>query len=130
FALLAALVAETPSWDVFFALLLYCGCVVVGLSIMLFAFYPSLMMAFTGRGYVWFFRGLAPAQMLALSTSSRAATRPVTMERVEEHLGVDEEVASFVLPIGATVNMDGTSLYQAVAAVFICQAYGVTLSLT
>jgi proton glutamate symport protein len=130
FALLAALVAETPSWDVFFALLLYCGCVVVGLGILLFAFYPSLIMAFTGRGYVWFFRGFAPAQMLAFSTSSSAATLPVTMERVEEHLGVDEEVASFVLPIGATVNMDGTSLYQAVAAVFICQAYGVTLSLT
>ena len=64
---------------------------------------------------------LSPAQLLAFSTSSSAATLPVTMERVTEHLGVDEEVSSFVLPIGATINMDGTSLYQAVAAVFIAQ---------
>ena len=66
--------------------------------------------------------------MLAFSTISSAATLPVTMERVEEHLGVEDEVTSFVLPIGATVNMDGTSLYQAVAAVFIAQAYGMDLS--
>lgn len=68
-----------------------------------------------------------PAQFLAFSTSSSAATLPVTMERVEEHLGVDREVTSFVLPMGATINMDGTSLYQAVAAVFIAQAYGIHL---
>ena len=76
-----------------------------------------------------FIRGISPAQLLAFSTSSSAATLPVTMERVEEHLGVDEEVASFVLPVGATINMDGTSLYQAVAAVFIAQAFGMDLSL-
>lgn len=129
FALLAALVAETPSLQVFYALLMYCLCVIAGLVLLIFAFYPSLMMIFTRRGYGWFFRGLSPAQLLAFSTSSSAATLPVTMERVEEHLGVDEEVASFVLPIGATVNMDGTSCYQAVAAVFICQAFGVDLSI-
>jgi Na+/H+-dicarboxylate symporter len=129
FALLAALVAETPSWSVFRALLIYCACVVGGLAVLIFGFYPLLVVTFTGRKYGWFFKGLSPAQLLAFSTSSSAATLPVTMERVEEHLGVDEEVASFVLPIGATVNMDGTSLYQAVAAVFISQAYGVTLSL-
>ena len=67
--------------------------------------------------------------MLAFSTSSSAATLPVTMERVHEHLGVEEDVSSFVLPIGATINMDGTSLYQAVAAVFIAQAFGMDLSL-
>src|SRR5690606_22326293 len=67
-------------------------------------------------------------QLLAFSTSSSAATLPVTMERVEEHLGVDEEVSSFVLPIGATINMDGTSLYQAVAAVFIAQATNMDLT--
>ncbi len=127
FALLAALVAQTPSWSVFRALLIYCLCVVGGLALMIFVFYPALVVMLTGRKYGWFFKGLSPAQLLAFSTSSSAATLPVTMERVEEHLGVDEEVASFVLPIGATVNMDGTSLYQAVAAVFICQAYGVTL---
>ena len=129
FALLAALVAETPSWDVFRALLLYSLCVVAGLAILILGFYPALVVLGTGRSYTSFFRGISPAQMLAFSTSSSAATLPVTMERVEEHLGVDEEVASFVLPIGATVNMDGTSLYQAVAAVFIAQAFGMDLTL-
>lgn len=75
-------------------------------------------------------KGIAPAQLLAFSTSSSAATLPVTMECVEENLGVDEEVASFVLPIGATINMDGTSVYQGVAAVFIAQAFGLDLSLS
>lgn len=129
FALLATLVAKVPSWDVFLALLFYSLCVAGGLLLMIFGFYPLLVVLFTGRKYGWFFKGLAPAQLLAFSTSSSAATLPVTMERVEEHLGVDEDVASFVLPIGATVNMDGTSLYQAVAAVFICQAYGYDLTL-
>jgi Na+/H+-dicarboxylate symporter len=129
FALLAAMVVETPSWEVFVALMLYSVCVVVGLATMIFAVYPLLVCSFTGKSYGYFFRGIAPAQLLAFSTSSSAATLPVTMERVEEHLGVDEEVASFVLPIGATVNMDGTSLYQAVAAVFIAQVYALDLTL-
>ena len=128
FALMAAMVAQTPSMSVFWALLVYFLCVSGGLAIMIFVFYPALVAIFLRRGYAWFFRGLSPAQFLAFSTSSSAATLPVTMERVEEHLGVDEDVASFVLPIGATVNMDGTSLYQAVAAVFICQAFDVSLS--
>ena len=76
----------------------------------------------------FFMKAISPAQLLAFSTSSSAATLPVTMERVTEHIGVEEEVASFVLPIGATINMDGTSLYQAVAAVFIAQAFGMDLS--
>jgi Na+/H+-dicarboxylate symporter len=80
--------------------------------------------------YFDFFKGIMPAQMLAFSTSSSAATLPVTMERCEDHLGVSEEVSSFVLPLGATINMDGTSLYQAVAAVFIAQAFGIELDLT
>jgi Na+/H+-dicarboxylate symporter len=88
-----------------------------------------LVYVFTKKTPKFFMNGILPAQLLAFSTSSSAATLPVTMERVEEHLGVDEEVASFVLPIGATVNMDGTSLYQAVAAVFIAQAFGMELSL-
>lgn len=129
FALLAALVAETPSWDVFMALLYYSITVMLGLAILVFAFYPALVYAFTGMKYGHFFRCMAPAQLLAFSTSSSAATLPVTMECVQEHLGVDEEVASFVLPIGATVNMDGTSLYQGVAAVFIAQTLGTDLSI-
>lgn len=129
FALLASLVVEAPSADLFYALLMYSACVLIGLGIMIFVVYPLLVRSFTGRGYIDFFAGISPAQLLAFSTSSSAATLPVTMERVEEHLGVDEEVTSFVLPIGATINMDGTSLYQAVAAVFIAQAYGMELSL-
>lgn len=127
FALLAALVVDTPSLDLFVALLKYSACVVAGLAFMIFAFYPMLVRTMTGVGYGTFFRGISPAQLLAFSTSSSAATLPVTMERVEEHLGVEKEVSSFVLPIGATVNMDGTSLYQAVAAVFIAQAFGMDL---
>ncbi|MGB3546762.1 MAG: dicarboxylate/amino acid:cation symporter [Saprospiraceae bacterium] len=129
FALLAALVAETNDPEVLLSLLSYGGCVVAGLALLIFGFYPALVVLFTGRSYGSFFSGIAPAQLLAFSTSSSAATLPVTMERVEEHLGVDEEVTSFVLPIGATINMDGTSLYQAVAAVFIAQAFGMDLSL-
>ncbi|SEP56744.1 dicarboxylate/amino acid:cation symporter [Neolewinella agarilytica] len=129
FALLAALVVEAPSAGLFKALLYYSLCVLAGLGIMIFLVYPTLVKVFTGKGMKFFFNGISPAQLLAFSTSSSAATLPVTMERVEEHLGVDEEVTSFVLPIGATINMDGTSLYQAVAAVFIAQAYGMNLDL-
>ena len=129
FALLAGLIAKSPSADIFIALLGYSLTVVLGLAIMTFGFYPLLVKVFTGRSYKFFFKGIAPAQLLAFSTSSSAATLPVTMERTEEHLGVDREVTSFVLPIGATVNMDGTSLYQAVAAIFIAQAFGIDLSL-
>lgn len=129
-ALLAALVAESPSVDIFIALLWYALCVVLGLAILVGIVYPLLMKIFTGKSFGFFFNGIAPAQLVAFSTSSSAATLPVTMERTEEHLGVDKEVTSFVLPIGATINMDGTSLYQAIAAVFIAQAFGIELSLT
>jgi Na+/H+-dicarboxylate symporter len=129
FALLASLVVESPSGDLFAALGVYAICVVLGLAIMIFVVYPIAVKFFTGRTVKNFFNGIGPAQLLAFSTSSSAATLPVTMERVTEHLGVDEEVSSFVLPIGATINMDGTSLYQAVAAVFIAQAFGMDLSL-
>ncbi len=128
FALLAALVVEAPSADLFAALGMYALTVVAGLLIMI-VIYTLLVWIFTKRKPSFFINGISPAQLLAFSTSSSAATLPVTMERVEEHLGVEEEVASFVLPIGATINMDGTSLYQAVAAVFIAQAFGMDLSI-
>jgi Na+/H+-dicarboxylate symporter len=83
--------------------------------------YMTIVSIYTKKNPIWFLKQISPAQLLAFSTSSSAATLPVTMERVEEHVGVDKEVSSFVLPVGATVNMDGTSLYQAVAAVFIMQ---------
>ncbi len=129
FALLAALIADAPSVDIIFGLFGYSITLLAGLAFLIFVFYPLIVVNFTGRSYTSFFSGISPAQLVAFSTSSSAATLPVTMERVEEHLGVDKEVASFVLPIGATVNMDGTSCYQAVAAVFIAQAFGMELSL-
>ncbi|MDR9456292.1 MAG: dicarboxylate/amino acid:cation symporter [Salegentibacter sp.] len=127
FALLAALVVESPSTDLFAALAMYGITVLIGLTVMI-GFYILLVWIVTKNKPSFFVNGIVPAQLLAFSTSSSAATLPVTMERVEEHMGVSREVTSFVLPIGATINMDGTSLYQAVAAVFIAQAFGMDLS--
>ena len=129
FALLAALVVEAPSIELFKALALYAITLLLGLSIMIFI-YTIVVQLFTKKKIFFFMKGMAPAQLLAFSTSSSAATLPVTMECVKDKLGVDKEVASFVLPIGATINMDGTSVYQGVAAVFIAQAFGLDLSLT
>jgi len=129
FALLAALVVEAPSLELFQALALYAITLLLGLAAMI-VIYIIIVRLFTKRKTSFFMRGIAPAQLLAFSTSSSAATLPVTMECVEDNLGVDEEVASFVLPIGATINMDGTSVYQGVAAVFIAQAFGLDLSLS
>lgn len=128
FALLAALVVESPSIDLFKALVWYAFTVILGLLLMI-SIYNLIVWMVVKVNPSTFLKGISPAQLLAFSTSSSAATLPVTMERVTEHLGVDEEVSSFVLPIGATINMDGTSLYQAVAAVFIAQAFGMDLSL-
>ena len=129
FALLAALVVEAPSLELFQALALYAITLLLGLAVMIFV-YVIIVRVITKRKVSFFMRGIAPAQLLAFSTSSSAATLPVTMECVEDNLGVDEEVASFVLPIGATINMDGTSVYQGVAAIFIAQAFGLDLSLS
>lgn len=131
FALLGSLVVDfDASTKLFLALGKYSATVIIGLLILVFLFYPLLLAIFTKVKYSNFFRGISPAQMLAFSTSSSAATLPVTMERCEDHLGVSEEISSFVLPLGATINMDGTSLYQAVAAVFIAQAYGIDLDMS
>ena len=130
FALLAGLVVDFgASSSLFIALGKYSATVIVGLLLMILVVYPIILKLFTKIKYVDFFKGISPAQMLAFSTSSSAATLPVTMERCEDHLGVSKEVSSFVLPLGATINMDGTSLYQAVGAVFIAQAYGIPLDL-
>ncbi|UQD57251.1 dicarboxylate/amino acid:cation symporter [Flavobacterium sp. K5-23] len=122
FALMASLMVEIPDFSTLGALGIYGLTVLLGLFMMAFIFYPTLLMIFAKVNPIKFFKAIAPAQLLAFSTSSSAATLPVTMECVTEHIGVDEEVSSFVLPLGATVNMDGTSLYQAVAAIFIAQA--------
>ena len=105
--------------------------VVLGLFIMAFIFYPLLIRLFARNiSYGEFFRKISPAQLLAFSTSSSVATLPVTMDCVQDNLKVPKETASFVLPIGATVNMDGTSLYQAVAVVFLAQFHMVDLSIS
>ena len=131
FALLGGLVVDFGgSAELFQALGIYSLSVVIGLLLMIMVVYPLILKSFTKLKYFDFFKGIAPAQMLAFSTSSSAATLPVTMERCEDHLGVSKEVSSFVLPLGATINMDGTSLYQAVAAVFIAQAFGYDLELS
>ena len=130
FALLASLVVDFgASIDLFLALGYYSVTVMLGLLLMIFVFYPILLKIFTNMPYLTFFKAISPAQMLAFSTSSSAATLPVTMDRCENNVGVSKEVSAFVLPLGATINMDGTSLYQAVAAVFIAQAFGYDLDL-
>lgn len=129
FALLANVVVNAPNTEILRALGVYMVTVVLGLSIMI-VIYSLAIWGFTGKNPFWFLRQISPAQLLAFSTSSSAATLPVTMERVTEHVGVDEEVSSFVLPVGATINMDGTSLYQAVAAVFISFALSFDLSIS
>ncbi len=133
FALLASLVADFAGDDPHAALELlqalgaYSLTVVTGLAVVLFMVYPTFLWLGARYPAMSFFRGMAPAQLLAFSTSSSNATLPVTLERVEQNLGVSGEVAGFVLPLGATINMDGTSLYQAVATVFIAQAFGIPL---
>ena len=120
FALLANVVVTVSDPQVLLALLKYVLVVVVGLVLMI-VFYLIIVALYVRKSPWWFLRQMAPAQLLAFSTSSSAATLPVTMDRVENHIGVDKQVSSFVLPVGATINMDGTSLYQAVASVFIMQ---------
>lgn len=127
FALLAGVVVSSSDPYVVLALLKYAGVVVLGLFLMI-VFYLVVVAVFTRKNPFWFLKQISPAQLLAFSTSSTAATLPVTMERVEEHMGVNKEVSGFVLPVGATVNMDGTSLYQGVAAVCIAQVLGFELS--
>lgn len=134
FALMAGVVAkmaDTPAevFEIFKGLASYSVVLTLGLALMVFAFYPLVMKLVVRKlSYSEFFKRISPAQFLAFSTSSSAATLPVTMECVRDNLGVSKNVTNFVLPIGATVNMDGTSLYQAVAVVFMAQLHMVDLS--
>jgi len=135
FALMAVVIIDLAGDDLSQALNLlnalawYCLVVVGALLLHVFIVYSSLFKVFSNMRLRDFFKAIQPAILLGFSTSSSVATLPVTMDRVEKNLGVDEEIASFVLPVGATINMDGTSLYQAVAAVFIAQALGLDLSI-
>ena len=129
FALLATLIVEAPKWDLLKSLLLYSITLVIGLF-SLIVIYTIAVRLILNKSPNFFFKGILPAQLVAFSTSSSAATLPVTMDRVHINLNVKKEVSSFVLPIGATINMDGTAVYQAIAAVFIAQTFGLDLSIT
>lgn len=135
FALMAGVIskmADTPAevFEIFKGLGGYSLVVLAGLLFMIFVFYPIVARTIIRPlTYTQFFKRISPAQFLAFSTSSSAATLPVTMECVEENIGVSRNVTSFVLPIGATVNMDGTSLYQAIAVIFLAQLHMVDLSI-
>ena len=128
FCLIVGVVARL-GFDAIQSLVNYTLTTVAGLCVMVFLVYPAVLRVFTPVGPRRFFRAIAPAQLLAFSSSSSGATLPVTMECCEERLGVRDEVSSFVLPLGATVNMDGTALYQGVATVFIAQMFGLGLDL-
>jgi|JI9StandDraft_1071089.scaffolds.fasta_scaffold19747_3 proton glutamate symport protein len=135
FALISSLLVEfggnnlSDALDLFIALGSYSLTVIVGLMLMLFFIYPSLIFIFTKVKPSHYLKAVIPIQMVAFSTSSSAATLPVTMEHCEKSLGISKEVSSFVLPIGATINMDGTGLYQSVSAVFIAQVFGYDLTM-
>lgn len=136
FCLLAATIADlagdNPAQivELLRALGLYSAVVVAGLIAQMSLTYASLVVLFTPKKLGEFFSRITPAQLVAFSTSSSGATLPVSMKVAENNLGVSEEVTSFVLPLGATINMDGTALYQAVAAVFIAQTLGMDLTMT
>lgn len=134
FALMASITTDIAGNDIsntipiFQALGMYSLTVIIGLILMIFIIYPLFLKLFTKYNYLEFFKAILPAQLMAFSTSSSSATLPITMDCAEKNLGIDEKVSGFVLPVGATINMDGTSLYQAVAAVFIAQVFGMDLS--
>jgi Na+/H+-dicarboxylate symporter len=128
FALVGAIVAQF-GMDLLRSLLVYSAVVVGGLMLHVFGTYALLVRTFAKLRPLDFFKRIAEAPLVAFSTSSSSATLPVTMETAQEKVGVSKEVSSFVLPIGATINMDGTALYQAVAVMFIAQIYGVPMSI-
>lgn len=136
FALMAGVLAKmadttAEAIEIFKGLLSYSLVLVAGLATLVAFFYPGLILLFVRKiSYTAFFRRISPAQFLAFSTSSSAATLPVTMECVRDNLGVSKSVTNFVLPIGATVNMDGTAMYQAVAVVFLAQLHFIDLTIT
>ena len=129
FALMAGLIVDyAGDAGIISALGMYALTVVLALAVIIFLVYPLILRLFSKKKLGQFFKAVFPVQMLAFSTSSSAATLPLTMERTQKHLGVSEEVSNFVLPVGVTINMDGTSCYQAVAAVFLAQVMGLDLT--
>jgi Na+/H+-dicarboxylate symporter len=130
-ALMAALVVDySGDVDIFTALGMYMVTVIIGLILLIIGFYPLLIRIFARIRVPDFLRGILPAQLVAFTTSSSAATLPVTMKQVINELKVSRPIANFVLPVGVTINMDGTSCYQAIAAVFIAQVFGIDLTIS
>ena len=129
FALIAATVGEF-GFDILTTLAWYAGTLILGFLLHQFITLGLLVRVFGGLNPSRFFRAIKDVMLIAFSSSSSAATLPVNMETCEQKLGVPKQITSFVLPLGATVNMDGTSMYQAVATVFIAQVYGMDLGLT
>ncbi|MCC8172701.1 MAG: dicarboxylate/amino acid:cation symporter [Parabacteroides sp.] len=128
-ALMAGLAIDfSGDISLFGALAVYAATVIAGMAILIFVFYPLLIHFFSNIKMKRFIRTMYPVQLLAFTTSSSAATLPVTLETVEKELGISNEVSSFVLPVGTTINMDGTSCYQAIAVLFIAQVIGIDLS--
>lgn len=127
FALIAAVVG-TFGVDILMSLVRYCAVVIGGLLILAFT-YPAVVWLFTKYPYLKFWKGISKAQLIAFSTCSSSATLPVTMECAEDNIGVSKQISSFVLPLGATINMNGTALYQGVTAIFIAQVYGMNLTI-
>ena len=131
FALMSGIIADSSgNLSILSALGIYALTVIAGLVILITLFYPTLIHLFTRVPVKKFFQAMMPVQLLAFSTSSSAATLPLTMEKVEKDLKIPNEVTSFVLPVGVTINMDGTSCYQAIAAIFIAQVMGIELGWT
>ena len=128
FCLVAPIIADL-GFGILRSLAVYAACVVFGLGLMAFGVYPAILMLLGRVNPVRFFKAIAPAQLLAFSSSSSNATLPVTLDCLTQRLGASKQVSSFVLPIGATINMDGTALYQGVATVFIAQLFGLDLTL-
>lgn len=128
FALISATVGEF-GFDILSTLLWYVITLVAALAIHTFVFLGAGVRLFAGIPYRKFFSGIKEAMLVAFTTSSSGATLPVNMRVCEQNLGVPKKITSFVLPLGATINMDGTSMYQAVATVFIAQVYGFDLGL-
>ncbi len=129
-ALMAALIVDFQGdASIFGALAVYALTVATGLFLVAYLFYPALIRCFTRMPIRHFVRVMFPVQLFAFTTSSSAVTLPVTLDAVEHKLGVSRDVASFVLPVGTTINMDGTSCYQAIAILFIAQVLGIDLTI-
>lgn len=127
FGIVAGVTVMLPNFDIFFALMQYSLCVILALFTMILVVYPALIYYFTKKNIIELYKSIRPVQLLAFSTSSSSATLPLTMEVCAEKIHLKKEVTSFVLPLGSTVNMDGTSLYQAIATIFIAQVFGIEM---